>query len=444
MFQRKVYQKLMIWKEKYASKQACLLEGARQVGKTTIAEHFAQNEYTSYIKIDFANTTEEILDIFSNTAKLDLLFLRLQTETGIKLTEGKSAIIFDQIQCNSKARNIAKDLVKDGRYHYIEIANFLSANRKSEGASEYKIKMYPMDYEEFLWAAGSDSNVFHDICRLDEKMGNLINRKLMRDFRLYMAVGGMPQAVETYIATNNFDDVDRVKRQIIELYLEDLNRMDKSGKLAKIYKAIPVQLALKKKHFIFYTAIGKPKTEKDERKLAELWDSNIVLACYHLNPPDITAIPRYESDKFRLYIADTGLLVTMLFGKSMGSQPDIYNKLLSDKLDADLVYLYENVAAQMLTACERKLCYHTWKKENSSHFYEIDFLITLQEKMIPIEIKSSAGNNERPILAFAEKYSMCAGKQYLFSQNDVSRKENLELKPIYMLPFLFAEDSKMT
>lgn len=444
MFQRKVYQKLMIWKEKYASKQACLLEGARQVGKTTIAEHFAQNEYTSYIKIDFANTTEEILDIFSNTAKLDLLFLRLQTETGIKLTEGESAIIFDQIQCNSKARNIAKDLVKDGRYHYIEIANFLSANRKSEEASEYKIKVYPMDYEEFLWAAGSDSNVFHDICRLDEKMGNLINRKLMRDFRLYMAVGGMPQAVETYIATNNFDDVDRVKRQIIELYLEDLNRMDKSGKLAKIYKAIPVQLALKKKHFIFYTAIGKPKTEKDERKLAELWDSNIVLACYHLKTPDITAIPRYESDKFRLYMADTGLLVTMLFDKSVGSQPDIYNKLLSDKLDADLVYLYENVAAQMLTACERKLYYHTWKKENSSHFYEIDFLITLQEKIIPIEIKSSAGNNERSILAFAEKYSMCAEKQYLFSQNDVSRKENLELKPIYMLPFLFAEDSKMT
>lgn len=444
MFQRKVYQKLMIWKEKYASKQACLLEGARQVGKTTIAEHFAQNEYTSYIKIDFANTTEEILDIFSNTAKLDLLFLRLQTETGIKLTEGESAIIFDQIQCNSKARNIAKDLVKDGRYHYIEIANFLSANRKSEEASEYKIKVYPMDYEEFLWAAGSDSNVFHDICRLDEKMGNLINRKLMRDFRLYMAVGGMPQAVETYIATNNFDDVDRVKRQIIELYLEDLNRMDKSGKLTKIYKAIPVQLALKKKHFIFYTAIGKPKTEKDERKLAELWDSNIVLACYHLKTPDITAIPRYESDKFRLYMADTGLLVTMLFDKSVGSQPDIYNKLLSDKLDADLVYLYENVAAQMLTACERKLYYHTWKKENSSHFYEIDFLITLQEKIIPIEIKSSAGNNERSILAFAEKYSMCAEKQYLFSQNDVSRKENLELKPIYMLPFLFAEDSKMT
>ena len=439
MFQRKVYQKLLIWKEKYASKQACLLEGARQVGKTTIAEHFAQNEYTSYIKIDFANTTEEILDIFSNTAKLDLLFLRLQTETGIKLTEGESAIIFDQIQCNSKARNIAKDLVKDGRYHYIETADFLSSNRKSEEATEYKIKMYPMDYEEFLWAAGSDSNVLHDICRLDEKMGNLINRKLMRDFRLYMAVGGMPQAVETYIATNNFDDVDRVKRQIIELYLEDLNRMDKSGKLAKIYKAIPVQLALKKKYFIFYAAIGKPKTEKDERKLAELWDSNIVLACYHLKTPDITAIPRYESDKFRLYMADTGLLVTMLFDKSVGSQPDIYNKLLSDKLDADLVYLYENAAAQMLTACERKLYYHTWKKKDTSHYYEIDFLLSIKDKIRALEIKSSGTGKHESILKFREKYSKNVKDTYIISQKDVGKKGNLKFLPVYFVPFLLRD-----
>ena len=444
MFQRKVYQKLKVWKENYASKQACLLEGARQVGKTTIAEHFAQNEYTSYIKIDFANTTEEILDIITNTAKLDLLFLRLQTETGIKLIKGKSAIIFDQIQCYPEARNIAKYLVKDGRYHYIETASCLSSNIKPEEAAEYKIKMYPMDYEEFLWAAGSDSDVFHDICRLNEKMGNLINRKLMGDFRLYMAVGGMPKAVETYIATNNFDDVDRVKRKIIELYLEDLKRMDKSGRLAKIYKAIPVQLALKKKHFIFYTAIGKSKTEKDERKLFDLLDSNIVLAGYHVENPDITPVSTCGLSKFRLYMADTGLLVTMLFDKAKGSRPDIYNKLLSDKLDADLGYLYENAAAQLLTAGERKLYYHTWKKKNSSHFYEVDFLIILQEKIIPIEVKSSSTNNERSILAFAEKYSMCAGKQYLFSQNDVSRKGNLELRPIYMLPFLLAQDIKMT
>lgn len=447
-FKRKAYEKLREWKEKYADCYSILLEGPRRVGKSTIAEQFAKNEYETYILIDFANISNTLLACFDDINDLDVFFLRLQTVTGKKLVEKKSVIIFDEIQLFPKVRQAIKYLVKDGRYHYIETGSLISIKKNVKNilipSEEMKLQVYPMDYEEFLWASGSDSNVFHDICRLDEKMGNLINRKLMRDFRLYMAVGGMPQAVETYIATNNFDDVDRVKRQIIELYLEDLNRMDKSGKLAKIYKAIPVQLALKKKHFIFYTAIGKPKTEKDERKLAELWDSNIVLACYHLNPPDITAIPRYESDKFRLYMADTGLLVTMLFDKSVGSQPDIYNKLLSDKLDADLVYLYENVAAQMLTACERKLYYHTWKKENSSHFYEIDFLITLQEKIIPIEIKSSAGNNERSILAFAEKYSMCAGKQYLFSQNDVSRKENLELKPIYMLPFLFAEDSKMT
>ena len=449
IFKRKVYAKLIEWKTLAAGTSAVLLEGARRIGKSTIVEEFAKKEYDDYMILDFARENQDVKNNFvENMNDLDTFFRNLFLLKGKSLKGKNCVIIFDEVQLFPQARQAIEYLVADGRYEYIETGSLISIRKNVKDilipSEEYRIKMYPMDYEEFLWASGSDSNVFHDICRLDEKMGNLINRKLMRDFRLYMAVGGMPQAVETYIATNNFDDVDRVKRQIIELYLEDLNRMDKSGKLAKIYKAIPVQLALKKKHFIFYTAIGKPKTEKDERKLAELWDSNIVLACYHLKTPDITAIPRYESDKFRLYMADTGLLVTMLFAKSVGSQPDIYNKLLSDKLDADLVYLYENVAAQMLTACERKLYYHTWKKENSSHFYEIDFLITLQEKIIPIEIKSSAGNNERSILAFAEKYSMCAGKQYLFSQNDVSRKENLELKPIYMLPFLFAEDSKMT
>ena len=231
-----------------------MLEGARRVGKSTIAENFAKNEYRSYILIDFSKTTSNILDCFDDIGNLNIFFLRLQAETGITLYEHDSLIIFDEVQLFPKARQAIKHLVHDGRYSYLETGSLISIKKNVKDilipSEEYRIKMYPMDYEEFLWAAGSDSNVFHDICRLDEKMGNLINRKLMRDFRLYMAVGGMPQAVETYIATNNFDDVDRVKRQIIELYLEDLNRMDKSGKLAKIYKAIPVQLALKKKHFI--------------------------------------------------------------------------------------------------------------------------------------------------------------------------------------------------
>lgn len=441
MFERKVYQKLQVWKENYASKQACLLEGARQIGKTTIAEHFAKKEYKSYIKIDFANTTKEILDIFSNTAKLDLLFLRLQTETGIKLVRGESVIIFDQIQWYPKARKIAKHLVKDGRYHYIETGTLLSPNDNMKDAEEYKINVYPMDYEEFLWARGRDSDVFYDICRANEKIGSSVNCKLMRDFRLYMAVGGMPQAVGTYIKTNNFHDVDQVKRKIIELYLEDFGRMDESGRLSDIYKAIPVQLSLKKKHFIIGAATGKRKTEKDVKRLSDLLDSKIALACYHVTDPDVALMKISEPVRFKLYMADTGLLVTMLFH---GNQPEIYEKLLSDKLEADLGYLYENAAAQMLTAGGWNLYYHTWKKKNSNHFYEIDFLITLQSELISIEIKSSASNNGRASLIFAEKYSLCVGKQYLFSQNDVSRKGNLEFKPIYMLPFLFAKDVKMT
>ncbi len=446
MFQRKVYDRLLLWKEKYAQKYACLLEGARRVGKTTIAEYFAQNEYKSYIKIDFANITEEVLDIFRDIANLDMFFLRLQAQTGIKLIQGESVIIFDEIQLYPKARQAIKYLVKDGRYQYIETGSLISIKKNVADivipSEEHKINVYPMDYEEFLWATGRDSEILCDICKLDKKVGNSVNRKLMRDFRLYMAIGGMPQAVETFIDTNNFDDVDRVKREIIELYLEDLKKIDKSGRISDIYKSIPAQLALKKKHFVISAATGKQKTKKDEERLFDLLDSKIVLPCYHVTNPNISLAQTREADKFKLYMADTGLLTTMLFGDASGMQSDIYKKLLSDKLEADLGYLYENVVAQMLTANEKDLYYHTWRKKNSTHSYEIDFLITRQNKIIPIEVKSSATKNHKSILAFAKKYSKYVGRQYLFSQKDVSREENLELKPIYMFPFLITNETR--
>mgnify|MGYP000071560832 CR=1 FL=1 len=254
IFKRKVYDKLIEWKTLAAGTSAVLLEGARRIGKSTIVEEFAKKEYDDYMILDFARENQDVKNNFvENMNDLDTFFRNLFLLKGKRLKGKNCVIIFDEVQLFPQARQAIKYLVADGRYEYIETGSLISIRKNVKDilipSEEYRIKMYPMDYEEFLWAAGSDSNVFHDICRLDEKMGNLINRKLMRDFRLYMAVGGMPQAVETYIATNNFDDVDRVKRQIIELYLEDLNRMDKSGKLAKIYKAIPVQLALKKKHW---------------------------------------------------------------------------------------------------------------------------------------------------------------------------------------------------
>ena len=444
-FKRKAYEKLREWKEKYADCYSILLEGPRRVGKSTIAEQFAKNEYETYILIDFANISNTLLACFDDINDLDVFFLRLQTVTGKKLVEKKSVIIFDEIQLFPKVRQAIKYLVKDGRYHYIETADFLYSNRKSEEASEYKIKMYPMDYEEFLWAAENPNyELLQKLYERKKEVGQQLNRKLMRDFRIYMAVGGMPQAVDAYVKGKNFTEIVAVKRTILSLYEDDFKKIDASGKITAMFHSIPAQLSKDTKRYVISSATGKRKSKKDEELLYDLADSKTVLLTYNSTDPRVSLAMTKDLKSYKMYLCDTGLFVTLMFMDRPAAENDIYAKLLSDKLPANLGYLYENAVAQMIASMDRELYYHTWKKENSSHFYEIDFLITLQEKIIPIEIKSSAGNNERSILAFAEKYSMCAGKQYLFSQNDVSRKENLELKPIYMLPFLFAEDSKMT
>ena len=232
MFKRKVYDKLKEWKDTYNGKYACLLEGARRVGKTTIAEEFAKNEYQTYIKIDFSNITDELLDVFKDINKLDLFFLRLQTETGIDLFKRKSVIIFDEIQLYPKARQAIKHLVADGRYDYIETGSLISIKKNVKDilipSEEYKIQVYPMDYEEFLWATNGNPGIYKKILESKMSLGDSTNRTLMREFRIYMAVGGMPQAVETYIETNNLSAVDKVKRRIIDLYSDDLRSHTKT------------------------------------------------------------------------------------------------------------------------------------------------------------------------------------------------------------------------
>ena len=239
MFRRKVYEKLVEWKKEYNGKYACLLEGARRVGKTTIAEEFARKEYETYILIDFSIANKEILDIFDDISKLDRFFLRLQMETGVELFERKSVIIFDEIQLFPRARQAIKHLVKDGRYDYIETGSLISIKKNVKDilipSEEHKIYVYPMDYEEFLWATGGNPNVIDMAYKSGIEMGNAANRNAMRDFRIYMAVGGMPQAVESYIRTNSFESVDRVKREILELYYDDLKKIDSSGRITDMY-----------------------------------------------------------------------------------------------------------------------------------------------------------------------------------------------------------------
>ena len=443
MFKRKVYDQLLEWKKEWNGKYACLLEGARRVGKTTIAEEFARNEYESYILIDFSNTSKEIIDIFEDISKLDRFFLRLQLEMGVQLYERKSVIIFDEIQLFPKARQAIKHLVKDGRYDYIETGSLISIKKNVKDilipSEEHKIYVYPMDYEEFMWATNGSPEVLNIAYKSNVELGNAINRSAMRDFRIYMAVGGMPQAVERYIDTNSFEAVDKVKREILELYYDDLKKIDGSGRITDMYKSVPCQLAAKKKHYVISTATGKQKTRKDEERLFELIESGLVLPCYNVLNPTISLSQTKDINCFKLYLSDVGLFTTMLFNDSQNGIEDIYKKLMSDSLSADLGYLYENVVAQMLKASGRELYYHSWRKEKSTHAYEIDFLLTSKNKIVPIEVKSSAIKNHKSLDDFMNKYSKNVVECFLLSQKDVGKIGTIKLKPIYMFLFLLKD-----
>ena len=376
-FKRKAYNKLLDWKKLYSDKYAVLLEGARRVGKSTIAESFAKNEYKSYILIDFSKVTDNILDCFEDIGNLNIFFLRLQAETGITLYEHDSLIIFDEVQLFPKARQAIKHLVSDGRYSYLETGSLISIRKNVKDilipSEEMKIQVYPMDYEEFCNAAGSSYELLQQIFDCGTAIGQATNRKLMRDLRIYMAVGGMPQAVEAYINGKNFSEIDMVKRQIISLYEEDFKKIDSSGRISALYHSIPAQLSKDVRKYRITTAIGKKNNIKMEELLYELIDSKTVLPCYNSTDPRVSLTDTKDFDSYKLYLSDTGLFVTLMFIDRPVTENDIYAKMLSDKLPANLGYLYENLIAQMIAASGRELYYHTWEKNGSTHYYEVFF-----------------------------------------------------------------------
>lgn len=444
MFKRKALEKLKYWKEKKAPKYAALLEGARRVGKSTIAEEFAKQEYRTYIKVDFANITRDILDLFDDIANLDIFFLRLQMSMGVKLHRRESVIIFDEIQLRPKVRQAVKYLVADGRYDYIETGSLLSIKKNVRDivipSEEMRIQIYPMDYEEFMWAIGNDTySVLRDLYKLGKPIGNSLNRKQMRDFRIYMAVGGMPQAVEAYVEGRTFTEIDEVKKEIINLYKDDFFKIDGTGLIGRMYDSVPAQLATDKRSYVISAATGKKKIDRDLERLHDLLDSKTVLSCHNVFNPGIALPQTKDNDTFKLYLADTGLFTTIIFNSSGKTDEDIYKKLLSDSLPADLGYLYENAVAQIIAGSDRDLYYHTWEKENSSHYYEIDFLLASKTKIVPIEVKSSGIGKHESITVFQKKYSQYAANGILLSQKDINSVGMLKLYPIYMLPFIVEE-----
>lgn len=441
MFKRKVYGQLLEWKNKYSDRYAVLLEGARRVGKSTIAEEFAKREYVSYILIDFANITDEMKHVFDDIANLDIFFLRLQAETGVKLIEGQSVIVFDEIQRMPKVRQAIKHLVKDGRYHYIETGSLISIKKNVKDilipSEEMKISVYPMDYEEFLWACGKESyDLLRQINALNKPIGDSTNRVLMRDFRIYMAVGGMPQAVDAYVQGKNFSEIDVIKREIINLYKDDFRKIDPSGRISAIFESIPSQLANQQKRFVLSRATGKRITRKDEELLYDLLDSKTVISCYNVTEPSVTLSQGKDFKTYKLYLADVGLFTTMLFNDASQVYEKIYSKLLSDKLEANLGFLYENAVAQIIKSSGRDLYYHTWQEKGKVHSYEVDFLISSKGKIIPIEVKSSDTRRHTSIDIFSKKYSKVISRRILFSQKDIGNEGMLELKPIYLAPIV--------
>lgn len=439
-FKRKAYDKLVQWKTDYAQNYAVLLEGARRVGKSTIAEQFARNEYRSYILIDFSKASNEIKSCFDDINNLDMFFLRLQALTGVNLYKEESVVIFDEVQLFPKARQAIKHLVKDGRYHYIETGSLISIKKNVENilipSEEMKIDVYPMDYEEFCWATNQNFDMLKKIYDMNKSIGQEVNRKLMRDIRVYMAVGGMPQAVEAYTAGQNFSMIDQIKRQIIVLYEDDFKKIDPSGRLSSIYHSIPAQLSKEAKRYSLSKTLGRRKNEKDDSLIYDLIDSKTVIASYNSTDPRVSLSLTKDLSSYKLYIADTGLFVTLMFIDRPATENEIYAKLLADKLPANLGYLYENLVAQMITSTGRELYYHTWEKKGSTHYYEIDFLISNGSKVSAIEVKSAGAGKHESLLEFRKKYSKNIKNSYIVSQKDIDKKEELKFMPVYLTPFL--------
>lgn len=442
IFKRKIYSELLQWKRMDEGRTAVLIQGARRVGKSTIAEEFATNEYDTHILVDFAACSAEIRDLFNDVSDLNRIFMRLQLEYGVELKERKSAIIFDEVQLVPKARQAIKYLVKDGRYDYIETGSLISIRKNVKDilipSEEIKLHMYPMDYEEFKWALGDTATVkllsgcFHNRTSL----GDATNRKLMRDFRLYMLIGGMPQAVSSYLETNNLEKVDSVKRSIITLYEDDFNKIDPTGNASKMFRQIPAQLTNNANRYLAWSATEGTRNSELSEIISEIKESMVVNMAYHANDPSAGMASHQNPDKYKMFAGDTGLFVSLAFWDRKFIDNTIYHKLLSDKLSADLGYVYENVIAQMLKSAGHELYYYTFPTESGKHNYEVDFLIADGDKVSPVEVKSSGYKAHASLDAFCKKFSSRIRNRYLVYTKDLRKEEDVLYLPAYMTMFL--------
>lgn len=447
---RKIYNKLLKWKEDNNGQNALLIDGARRVGKSYIVEAFAKNEYKSYILIDFSNTRQQVLDLFHHYLyELDTFFMYLELYHGVKLHPRKSLIIFDEVQAFPEARAAIKYLVKDGRYDYIETGSLVSINKNVKNimipSEELRLNMFPMDFEEFLWAMGEESMM--QLIKLQfeklKPLGPDMHRKAMTLFRQYMIVGGMPKAVETYIKTRDFTKTDIIKRAIISLYRNDIQKYAENevAKVTSIFDQIPSQLQKHEKKFRLSEMKASARMRDYENAFFWLNEAMVANICYGATEPSIGLNLKLENSSLKCYMADTGLLISMAFDENQIIKDTLYKKLMMDKLEINQGMLVENVVAQMLRAKGHKLFFYSNYSREAEDRMEVDFLIakptiTSRHNISPIEVKSTNRYTITSLVKCIKKYKEYLATPYVIHTSDLEQKDGIIYLPLYMTQLL--------
>lgn len=448
---RKAYQELLAWKAREQGASALLVQGARRVGKSYLVEEFAKAEYDSYILIDFNKAGEETRGLFEHDLEdLDTFFLKLSALHGTRLVPRRSLIVLDEVQLFPRARAAIKYLVADGRFDYIETGSLMSIKKNVEGilipSEEDALEMFPMDFEEFCWAMGNEELVplARSCFEARRPMGQALHRKAMDLFRQYLLVGGMPQAVESYVAERDFERLDRVKRRIIKLYRDDIRKHAGSAALRveAIFDEIPSQLKDQNRHFKLASIERGASFGKYRDALFWLSDAMVVNNCYNTTEPSLGLNLNRERTTLKCYMADTGLLVSHAFDERSLADEQIYKKILLDKLEVNMGMVVENAVAQMLRASGHKLYFYANPcREDASSRMEIDFLIskagiTNRHNISPIEVKSSARYTLSSLRKFMKKYPAQLHTAFVVHPADLKVEDGVMFVPLYMVPFL--------
>ena len=448
---RKIYNKLLEWKQESNGEYALLIDGTRRVGKSYIVRQFAEKEYRSYVILDFNLVSKSIKDLFENDLdNLDRFFTYLSNYTGKTLYTRDTLIVFDEVQQYPKARAAIKYLVKDGRYDYIETGSLISIKKNVEGivipSEEEHIKMFPMDFEEFLWAMGEEMLMpfIKDCFERKKPLGQLMHRRAMDYFRLYMIVGGMPQAVEKYVETRDFAKVDKLKRRILELYRSDISKYAKGydTKVKSIFEEIPSQLQKHEKKFRLSALKEGARARDYETAFFWLDDAMIINSCYNTTEPNVGLNLNKDTNTMKCYMADTGLLISHAFDANEIVSEDLYRKILLDKLEMNSGMIVENIVAQMLRTAGHKLFFYSnASMTDKDSRMEIDFLIakskiTTRHNISPIEVKSSARYTLTSLRKCIAKYGSYLSTAYVIHPADLKEEDNIVYLPLYMCPLL--------